>query len=102
MIGIAVGEMGLSLETFLSLTPFEFQEAYSAFLKKMNSDREWEYLKSLRVARKQVFRMLCPPQNKQISESDLWELPGDEKAEKKTEGSTKAKFEDLKERWKDD
>lgn len=46
--------------------------------------------------------MLCPPQNKQISESDLWELPGDEKAEKKTEGSTKAKFEDLKERWKDD
>ncbi|RKE02304.1 hypothetical protein [Marinifilum flexuosum] len=103
MMGIAVGEMGLSLETFLSLTPFEFQECYSAYLKKLNNDREWEYLKSMRVARRQVFRTLCPPPGKQISEFDLWELPGDNEIKdhqnEKTGGSTKERYEELKEKW---
>ncbi|PKQ69398.1 hypothetical protein BZG01_00220 [Labilibaculum manganireducens] len=103
MLAIAVGEMGLSLESFLSLTPFEFQEAYMCFLKRQINDREWEYLKSMRVARWQIWRTLCPPKSKQISLMDLVELPGDKEALEQLkdtkEVSTQERFEELNKKW---
>lgn len=94
------------METYLSLTPFEFQEVYVAYLKKIKSDREWQELKDYRVARWQVFRTLCPPKEKQISLKDLLALPGDDELlgqnTSKEECSTKNRFEQLKEKWKDE
>jgi len=91
--------MGLGLDDFLDLTPYEFQVAYQMYLDKINADREWEYLKAMRVARWQVFRTLCPPQGKKkISVYDLVELPGDQeimehmKTENSSEESTEEKF----------
>ena len=105
MIGIALGQMGLSMETFLSLTPFEFQEVYGAFLTKQNTDREHEYLRAMRVARWQVFRTMCPPKGKQVSVMDLIELPGDkelsEMQNSPAKESTKERFNKLKEKWGD-
>jgi len=104
-IGVALGMMGLSLETYLSLTPFQFQEAYNRYLEKVKSDREHAENVAWQVARWQVFRTLCPPQKKQISVFDLIELPGDE-AYKKAKEKAKAKekdevrFKALAEKWK--
>ena len=109
-MGIAIGQMGLDLETYLSLTPFEFQEVYKAFVEKASLDREWQELKDMRVARWQVFRTLCPPQQKTISVYDLIELPGDKEQKERIEAISKAKeqrstqerFEELKNKWKDE
>jgi len=109
-MGIAIGQMGLDLETYLSLTPFEFQEVYKSFTEKTVSDREWEEIKDMRVARWQVFRTLCPPQQKKVSVYDLVELPGDKeikerikaKEQAQTQGSTPERYEELKEKWNDE
>ena len=53
--------MGLGLEDFLNLTPFEFNEAHTAFMEKLKADREWQYSAMMQTARWQVFRTLCPP-----------------------------------------
>lgn len=92
--------MGLGLEDFLNLTPFEFNEAHKAFIEKLNADREWQYNAMMQVARWQVFKTLCPPQQKQISILDLIELPGDEVYKKAAEEkqTNREKFEKAKER----
>lgn len=109
-MGIAIGQMGLDLETYLSLTPFEFQEVHKAFIEKTTSNRDWEEIKDMRVARWQVFRTLCPPKKKEISIFDLIELPGDKEQKERIEAvkleqnkrSTAERFEQLKELWKDE
>ncbi len=69
--------MGLGLETFLDLTPFEFEAAHRRYIEKIERDREAELYQKMLVARLQLFRQLCPPVGKQIRITDLWELPGE-------------------------
>lgn len=77
MLATAIGQMGLGLETFLDLTPFEFQCVHRRFIEKIEKDREAELYQKLLVARLQLFKQLCPPKGKQIKITDLWELPGE-------------------------
>lgn len=76
-IGVAIGVMGMSLQTYLGLTPSQFQLAYKLFLEKTKNDREHAENVAWQVARWQVFRTLCPPKKKKINVFDLIELPGD-------------------------
>jgi len=94
----------MSYETFLSLTPYQFQKAYSNFIDKTNKDREQEELTAWQVARWQVWRTLCPPDLKKISVMDLIELPGDKKYKASTGQDNKRdekRFEDLAKLWKE-
>jgi len=106
-IGVALGVMGMSLETYLGLTPSQFQRAYELYLEKIKSDREHSETVAWQVARWQVWRTLCPPKKKKISVFDLIKLPGDEqfkKAKKKTEGSPvkdEKRFAAIADKWKD-
>jgi len=104
-IGVALGVMGMSLETYLGLTPSQFQRAYELYLEKIKSDREHAENVAWQVARWQVFRTLCPPAKKQISVFDLIELPGDKALRKLKTGKNKPvkdpkRFAALAEKWK--
>lgn len=87
-MGVAVGQMGLSREEYLDLTPSEFQAIHRRYFEKINKDREEELCQKLLVARLQLFRQLCPPPGKTIKITDLWELPGE--AEEMNEKRKKA------------
>ena len=91
--------MGMSMETFLMLTPGQFHSAYNEFLNAVESDRRHRELVSWQVARWQVWRTLAPPDKKQISVRDLIELPGDEIEQKEVKQSTRERFEELKKKW---
>jgi hypothetical protein len=96
--------MGLSLETYLDLTPFQFSEVYKRFLERIEKEREWQELKDWQIARWQVWRTLCPPNDKkEYSVLDMLELPGDreakEKEKEKTEPSSRDRYEALKQRF---
>jgi hypothetical protein len=106
-IGVALGVMGMSMESYLSLTPSQFQRAYELYLEKIKSDRDHAENVAWQVARWQVFRTLCPPQKKKISVFDLIELPGDEvyKKHSSTRSGTKTeidekRFRALADKWK--
>lgn len=97
--------MGLSLETYLDLTPFQFSEVYKRFLERIEKEREWQELKDWQIARWQVWRTLCPPNDKkEYSVMDILELPGDkeakERAEGKTELSSRERYEALKRKFR--
>jgi len=95
--------MGISYETFLRLTPQQFQIAYDDFRLKVESDREANELLAYSVARWAAWRQMCPPAKKNISVMDLITLPGDEEYKKQTRKKIKpgnrARFEYLKKRW---
>ena len=93
--------MGMSYETYLRLTPLQFQAAYDAFLLKVSADREADELLSYNVARWTVWRTMCPPTKKRISVMDLISLPGDKeyKKSKKQKPASRLRFEKLKKRW---
>ena len=78
MVALAIGQMGLELETFLRLTPGQFEAAWLKFVEAKKEDREARELNEWQVARWQVWRTMCPPKKKTISQFDLVELPGDE------------------------
>lgn len=98
--------MGLSLDTYLDLTPFQFVEAYHSFMERIAKEREWHELKDWQIARWQVWRTLCPPNDKkEYSVMDVLELPGDKdaedkkKAEAQGEESSRGRFEALKNKF---
>lgn len=107
-IGMALGVMGMSLDSYLGLTPSQFQRAYELYLEKIKSDREHAENVAWQVGRWQVFRTLCPPDKKRISVFDLIELPGDErlrqaqapKRRKDTPEKDEKRFRALAEKWK--
>jgi hypothetical protein len=99
-IGVAAGVMGMSYETYLSLTPYQFQKAYINFIDKINKDREQAELTAWQVARWQVWRTLCPPVGKEISMLDLIELPGDKRLRKEVKPDPE-RAKRLAEKWKD-
>lgn len=94
-MGVAIGQMGLSREEYLDLTPSEFKAIHRRWKEKVEADRDAELYQKLYVARLQLFRQLCPPKAKTIRITDLWELP-DEAAEriKRTEEAIQRKEED--------
>lgn len=94
--------MGMSYETFMSLTHNQFIEAHDAWLIKVKADREHHELTAYRVARWHLWRTLCPPDQDKISEYDLLLLPGEEKPKEETKEvkSTRERFETLAEKWK--
>jgi len=103
-IGIAVGQMGMSLDTFYRLSPQQFQEAYDAWLLKVNAEREHFERIKWEVARWQVWRTMCPPKLKgQVSVMDVLKLPGDDELlkqeRKKQKPSTRNRYEQLKNKW---
>lgn len=81
-MGIAVGQMGLSREEYLDLTPSEFSAIHRRWKEKVQSDIDTEMYQKMYVARLQLFRQLCPPKNKQIKITDLWEMPEEMNARK--------------------
>jgi hypothetical protein len=92
--------MGMSLETFLGLTPHQFHAARIKFIERVRKEREQAELTAWQVARWQLFRTLCPPKEKQIRITDLIKLPGDEGYEKtKTAESTSERFNQLAKKW---
>lgn len=104
-IGVALGEMGMSYESYLSLTPSQFQGAYNRFLKKTTSDREHAENVAWQVARWQVWRTLCPPEQKKISVFDLIELSGDaqliaKQKNQEIQEKDEKRFKALAEKWK--
>ena len=103
MFGVAMGQMGLGLDDFLNLTPFEFEAIQSAYFEKIVADREWEENLQWQVARWQVWRNMCPPDKKQLSVIDLIELPGDEeiKAQIKQRQTDAEKYKKAKSRFGD-
>jgi len=98
-IAMATGVMGMSYESYLSLTPYQFRKAYELFLDKISKEREQSELTAWQVARWQVWRTLCPPEGKQISVLDLIELPGDKRKEEPKPDPERAKR--IAEKWKD-
>lgn len=92
--------MGMSVDTYLSLTPYQFQKAYALFIDKVNKEREQEELTAWQVARWQVWRTLCPPPGKQLSVIDLIELPGDKRYKKEVKPDPE-RAKQVAERWKD-
>ncbi|WP_346856584.1 hypothetical protein [uncultured Draconibacterium sp.] len=70
--------MGLSLDTYLSLTPFEFYEAYRKFIEKLEKDREWKELHDWRVARWTAYCTGNFDRTEVNSEFDILELPHDD------------------------
>ena len=99
-IGVALGVMGMSYETFLALTPYQFRRAYELFIEKTYKDRDQAELNAWQVARWQVWRTLCPPEGKQISVMDLIELPGDNRMKKDIKPDPE-RAKRLAEKWKD-
>jgi len=91
--------MGLSLETFLDLTPQQFEGAYERYIEKIETDD----ILLERVARKAVFKLLTPPEKKGVSLYDWWPIKGDRKArqeiKKKQKPSTRNRFEELNKKW---
>ena len=96
--------MGMSLEDYLGLTPYQFGKAYELFIQRIKRDREYTTNEMWQVARWQVFRMLCPPKQKRITIFDLIELPGDADLKKLKEANEPKKDQDrfrkLKDKWK--
>jgi len=104
-LSIAVGEMGMSVESFLMLTPDQFADAYEVFRNRIKAEAEHSEQLAWNVARWQVWRTMCPPQGKkQLSVMDLLPLPGDEvikqEKAKKIIPSTEDRFRKLAEKWK--
>jgi hypothetical protein len=94
IVGIAVGQMGLALEDFLRLTPFEFSATYKHWLKHNEHQERMEWER----ARWSVFKAMTPPNKKQITMLDLIEFPWEKEIVKKTQ-SSKERFEQLKKKW---
>lgn len=108
MVAIAIGRMGMGLETFLSLTPDQFRDCYMQFLEAEKEKREADELARWQVARWQVWRSLCPPQGKKLSQFDMITLPGDDrikqqikdkKAKSKRPERDPVRFEYLAKKW---
>jgi hypothetical protein len=98
--------MGMSIGTFLELTPSQWQAAYDAWLEMRTADAKNDMLRRMHAARWMVSKMLAPPfkPGESFTIFDLIELDGDkemlEEIRKKTPQSTKERFEELKERWR--
>lgn len=91
--------MGLGMETFLSLTPQQFNEAYDKFIERIEADD----IQAEKRARLIAFRTVCPPSGKKLSIYDFWHIKGDEtikQQQKKTQKpSTRGRFDELKSKW---
>ncbi len=106
-MAIATGRMGMGMETFLSLTPGQFADSYNEFREAEKERREADSLVQWQTARWQVWRTLCPPQGKKLSQFDLLDLPGDneikEAAKKKRKRNRPERdperFRALKNKW---
>ncbi len=100
--------MGLSLETYLDLTPFEFREAHRRFIERIEKDREASELNEWRRTRWLAWVTGNFDRNKAQSEFDILELPHDNELraalEKKkhgeSEASSRERFEALKNKWR--
>ena len=99
-IALATGVMGMSYESYLSLTPYQFRKAHEAFIDKINKERDQAELTAWQVARWQVWRTLCPPEGKEISVLDLLELPGDKRYKKELKPDPE-RAKRIAEKWKD-
>lgn len=97
--------MGLSLETYLALTPFEFAAAYQRFIERVEKDRESRELGEWRRTRWLAWSTGNYDRNKVQSELDILELPHDaeliaaREAKEKAEASNEPRYEALKNKW---
>lgn len=97
--------MGLSLDTYLALTPFEFREVHQRFIERIERDRESREIGEWRRTRWLAWSTGNYDRAKVESEFDILELPYDTelkaareaKAEKET--SSRDRYEALKNKW---
>lgn len=83
--------MGLGLDSFLDLTPFEWMGIKCKYLEQKDKDRQMDW----EIARWTVFKIACPPQPKTkgqlFSVKDFIVFPWEED-EKKAEITNEEKF----------
>ena len=98
--------MGMSLDTYLGLTPYQFGLCWQKHQEQKQQERQAAELVQWQVARWQVWRSLCPPQKKKISQFDLITLPGDDQVKEQTTTAKKTaprdehRFRTLADKWK--
>lgn len=99
-MAFAIGVMGLGLNDFLDLTPFDFIKAkckYLEYQRDLQKER-WE------IARWQVFRSTCPPtariKNGLLRPSDFIEFTWEEKVKKQVVKADQNRVNRLVEKWK--
>ena len=98
LVGIAVGQIGLSLNDFLLLTEPEFEAIYKNWKNKFKQQEHeaWE------IARWQAFRIACPPKPSptgKISLYDFIKFPWEEEPKKEAPASTQERFRALTQKW---
>lgn len=112
MHALAVGKMGMSLDTYLQLTPGQTVEAYLQWKQEKQEDFERDDLSRWRIARWQTWTQLYPPDKKTASQFDILDLPGDDKIKEYLKKKREAKkrkqparderrFRAIVERWKE-
>jgi hypothetical protein len=97
MLAFGVGVMGLSLDDFLDLTPFQFTRMIKAW-GEQNELREkvrWEQARYL------AYAMVIPhlDSKKPNTPQSVFPLPWDKKPEPAKQ-SSKERFEELKRKWR--
>jgi len=100
-MAFGLGIMGLGLDCFLDLTPFEFITIKGKYLEQQHElqKERWE------IARWQVFRTVCPPQSKSkrglLGVKDFILFPWEKKEpDKKLQKADPEHVKRLIEKWK--
>lgn len=90
--------MGLALEDFLLLTPFEFTATRKAFYQEQKRQSE----EAFAVAAWQAFKITCPGEGKQFSYQDFLPphmQPEEVKPAPLSEEKSLERYEQLKKKW---
>jgi len=99
MMSIAIGTMGLSLNDFMDLTPFQFSEIYNRWRKKKEEEEKesWDRTRYL------AFAAVLPHLKREIEHTpqSVFPLPWDKKSPQAPPAppSTRRRFEELKKKW---
>lgn len=89
-----MGQLGMSLEDFLDISPFEFSEIHASWLElqEHREHNEWDR------ARWSIFKTLCPPDKKSITIYDIQDFEWDPQ-QKKAPISTRERFDELTQKY---
>lgn len=100
MLGIALGQMGMSVEDFDQLTPTQFAITYKWYLKRVEIEckRSWEQTRYILTG------ILAPYSKKSLAPTDIMNFEWDEKEvarelTKEEIENTRKRFEELERLW---
>jgi len=90
---IALGQLGLSLDDFLDLTPFEFTEVYKSYIEKEEAKYRVSWMQTQIIALSNM-----TPQSKELFET-VKSIGQGNTPKEKPEESTKERFNELKNKF---